>query len=312
MPEQIPVIDISPALDARAIGPVAAEIDWACREVGFLQIVGHGLDLALLDAVYTAAPDLWTLPPDVKATLAHPSGRMFYGVQTISDERGDLLRENWEINAFDSPDRAREAGVPERYLDHFSHNIWPVQVPALGRAAKACFDAERELGTRLMAIFAVALGLGEDYFADTCRNDSSYFAVNHYPGCSANGRDSVALYEHVDSGTLTLLHQRGDYAGLQVQLRDGDWTRVPMLDEALVINLGSLMARWTGGRWRATPHRVLLGERGQSRTSITTFHTPRIDALISPALSPVDGSEPLEPITVYDWEPIFLAKYARL
>jgi isopenicillin N synthase-like dioxygenase len=218
------------------------------------------------------------------------------------------LQEKWEMNNFDSPADARERGVPEQYLDRFSTNLWPTQLPHFVDAVTACFAAGRALGDRVMGLFAVALGLDEDFFAAGCVNDSSYFAVNNYPGLSTEPSGDVALFEHSDSGTLTLLHQRGNYEGLQVGLRSGERFSVPVIDDAVIVNIGDLMARWTNDRWLATRHRVLLGETGQHRTSITTFHTPSLDTIVSPLPTCIDAGTPYEPISVYDWEPVFLAK----
>ena len=49
----VPVIDIAPYLAGTPEGKrrVAAELDRACREVGFYIIVGHGVDPRLIDEV---------------------------------------------------------------------------------------------------------------------------------------------------------------------------------------------------------------------------------------------------------------------
>jgi isopenicillin N synthase-like dioxygenase len=302
----IPVIDVSAALTGSSLGAVAEQVDRACQDVGFLQVVGHGVPLDLIDAVYGAAPQLWDLPQERKEPLRSSSDHPFHGWYTMDDDDGVALMEKWEFNNVDSPDDALARGIDESYIDHFHPNIWPTEVPELIDAARSCFDAERRLGGQLMGIFAVALGLEEDHFAPFYLDDTSYFAVNHYPGRSHRGPGEVALFEHADSGTLTILHQRGTYEGLEVLLPSGERHRVPIVDEALVVNLGTLMARWTNDRWKATRHRVLMGEPGQSRTSITTFHTPSIDARIEPIAACV-GAEgtTYEALTYYEWEPIF-------
>ncbi len=305
----VPVIDVSAAVAGRDYGAVAAQVDEACRGVGFFQIVGHGVDPSLLDAVHETAPDLWRLPKEVKEQYRSPTGHVFQGWYTRDDPDGFPLQEKWEGTTFDSAEEAIAAGVPTDLAVRFRGNLWPDAAPRFVAAMKACFEATRALGDRVMAIFAVALGLDEDFFAPMLKNDSSYFAVNSYPGTSHLPAGETALYEHTDSGTLTLLHQRGNYRGLQVRLRSGDPYRMPVIDEAFVVNIGDLMARWTNDQWRATPHTVLLGEPGEWRTSVTTFHTPAVDAVVEPVATAVgeDGAH-YGPVTIFDWEDEFLRK----
>jgi isopenicillin N synthase-like dioxygenase len=94
----------------------------------------------------------------------------------------------------------------------------------------------------------------------------------------------------VDSGLLTVLAQCG-VAGLQAQDGQGGWVDVPPDDHGFAINFGGLLERWTGGRIKATRHRVL--GLGEERFSIPFFFEPRPDARIAPL--PIDGVEPFEP-----------------
>jgi isopenicillin N synthase-like dioxygenase len=68
----------------------------------------------------------------------------------------------------------------------------------------------------------------------------------------------------------------------------------------LVVNFGKLLERWTGGRIRATPHRVLGND--VPRYSIPFFYEPRVDARIAPL--DFDGAARFEPFTYGDhlWE----------
>ncbi len=54
----------------------------------------------------------------------------------------------------------------------------------------------------------------------------------------------------------------------------------------LAVNFGKVLELWTGGRFRATEHRVLASE--VSRCSIPFFFEPRVDARIA-ALPGLDG-----------------------
>lgn len=101
---------------------------------------------------------------------------------------------------------------------------------------------------------------------------------------------------HVDSGCLTLLVQDG-VAGLQARAPDGSWLDVPPATDAVVVNFGALLGRWTGGRIRATEHRVLGSDR--ERFSIPFFYEPCVDATIAPL--PIAGGASFEPFVFGDY-----------
>jgi isopenicillin N synthase-like dioxygenase len=101
---------------------------------------------------------------------------------------------------------------------------------------------------------------------------------------------------HVDTGFLTLLAQDG-VAGLQAQHPLGEWVDVPPAEGLLAVNFGEILARLSGGRIRATRHRVI--GCGNERRSIPFFYEPRADAEFRPlrALS----SDSFEPFLYGDY-----------
>jgi isopenicillin N synthase-like dioxygenase len=90
---------------------------------------------------------------------------------------------------------------------------------------------------------------------------------------------------HLDSGFLTLLAQE-DVCGLQARHRNGQWIDVVPMPNALAVNFGKVLERWSGGRIKATEHRVI--GTGQERMSIAFFYEARADAEIRPL--PMDTS----------------------
>jgi isopenicillin N synthase-like dioxygenase len=166
-----------------------------------------------------------------------------------------------------------------------------------------------------MRSIARALGLAESFFEEAFGDGNSTLRLIAYPPwpaiASAHGLTLRPLPsqsgaerfdiggEHLDSGFVTLL-QQDSVGGLQARSRDGEWIDVPPLDHSLVVNFGKLLERWSGGRIRATEHRVLGNVR--QRTSIPFFFEPRIDARIAPL--PLPGAEEFEPFFYGDhlWE----------
>ncbi len=77
---------------------------------------------------------------------------------------------------------------------------------------------------------------------------------------------------------MTLLAQHG-VEGLAVRDPSGSWVDAPPIEGSFLLNLGDLMPRWSNGRFRSTPHRV-VNRSGRERYSIAYFFDPGMDARI--------------------------------
>jgi len=158
-------------------------------------------------------------------------------------------------------------------------------LPAWQEAVADYYRAMERVGAALMRSLARWLGLPETVFDAAFAGGISTLRLMRYELApaptvgNAEPRAAPGRGEHVDSGFVTLLAQHG-IGGLQAQTREGEWVAIPALDDAIVVNFGALLERWTSGRVRATPHRVLSAAR--TRYSIPFFYEPRVDAVIEP------------------------------
>jgi isopenicillin N synthase-like dioxygenase len=170
------------------------------------------------------------------------------------------------------------------------------------------YRALEATGRVLMAAIARGIGLDERFFDVAFDRGNSTLRFLHYPE-----RDPVDIGEgaifaddngtkrrviggaHVDSGFVTLLAQDG-VEGLQALAALGQWVDVPPREGTVAVNFGGLLERWTGGRIKATRHRVL--SPGKPRHSIPFFYEPRVDAVIEPL--PLLGVEAFEPFVYGD------------
>jgi isopenicillin N synthase-like dioxygenase len=91
MPQSIPVIDLSEALDHGSAGRrrLAAQLDRTCREIGFFTLVGHGAPSAVLDELRERANAFFALPLEEKQRAAHPvpttpRGYRALGIEALS------------------------------------------------------------------------------------------------------------------------------------------------------------------------------------------------------------------------------------
>ena len=83
---------------------------------------------------------------------------------------------------------------------------------------------------------------------------------------------------------MTLLHQ-DKIGGLEVRNSEGEWIPAPYLPGSMVVNIGDLMAKVSGGRWVATFHRVRSTKREgddvvKGRYSVPFFFEPGSNCVV--------------------------------
>ncbi len=74
---------------------------------------------------------------------------------------------------------------------------------------------------------------------------------------------------------MTFLPQ-ADVDGLEVLDTEGVWFRPPKMYDAMLVNTGQFLERWSNERFRATPHRVMPPET-KDRYSIACFVNPSFE-----------------------------------
>ncbi len=180
-------------------------------------------------------------------------------------------------------------------------NQWPAFVPGLERSAMAFFVQAHDLAHDLMRGFALGLGLTEDFFIRTSDRPLSRASFVYYPQQPESlGEDQFGVAPHTDFGVLTVLSQ-DDVGGLQIKNTDGDWIHAPPIEGTLVVNVADLLARWTGGAYPSTPHRV-INASGRERLSLVLAYDPNPETLID--AREVPGTDPARvepPITCGDY-----------
>lgn len=304
--EDVPIIDIGAfrrGTDSERM-KVAKEVDQACREIGFLTVVGHGIERRIIDSCYGSARAFFDLDTSEKQAVRQPSPDQVRGYSAVAAEGlsyslgnaspGDL-KESFTIGPPDVPDdeyfRCEAAG------SHFAPNLWPERPDGLREAWLEYFSVMSDLAGLLMSIFAIGLDLPEDFFCDKIDKHISMLRAINYPDqVEAPLEGQLRAGAHTDYGSLTILRQESAPGGLQVQRGDGTWVDVPVVDDSFVINIGDLMAQWTNDRWLSTMHRVVNPPRHDAlssrRISLVFFHQPNYDAVISCLESCTDGGGP--------------------
>ncbi len=295
------MIDVSPLVGGT--GDVAATsraIDEACREHGFFYIEGHGVPEVLQLQLEDGARAFFALPDADKAEIAMArGGRAWRGWFPFEGEltsgRPDR-KEGLYLGAELGPEHPHvRAGTPLH-----GANLFPAQVPDLEPAVLAYLHAMTQLGHALARGIALALGLAAGWFDEHLTADPLIlFRIFRYPPEGGAADLNWGVAEHTDYGLLTILRQ-DRLGGLQVHAPSG-WIDAPPLPGTFVCNLGDMLERMTGGRYRSTPHRV-RNTGDEDRYSFPFFFDPAWDAEVLPI--PLAGESPAEARARWDGEDV--------
>ena len=307
----IPVVDLTgPDAD------VAATIDAAYRDSGFLVVTGHGVDADLVARMHDVTLELFQQPAAWKRQWMPPPGieglRGMHLVPSKVSAAEDIatapdLCEMFTMSRLGEPGVAAGAGLDGAPPGWHAPNIWPDRPADLRPTWLSYYAAMETLASRLMRLFAIGLGLDEHHFAAFVDEHITNLTANHYPAVDEPPLpDQFRKGPHSDWGTLTILYQDGT-GGLEVLDRRTDgWVGVPVIEGTFVVNVGDLMATWTNDRWRSTKHRVRVPpveRRSVPRVSIPFFHHPNWSAVIEclPSCLAAGATPHHPPVTAGDY-----------
>jgi isopenicillin N synthase-like dioxygenase len=270
--DSLPVVDLS-SLRVEAIRA-------ACERHGFFYVSGHGVDPMLEKRLEEATRRFFALPLEAKQRIAmSKGGRAWRGWFPLGGELTSGaadLKEGLYLGEELGPDDPR---VRADWPMHGA-NLFPVEVPELRAAVLEFIAAQTRVGHQVMQAIALSLELEPDFFSRRLtRQPLPLFRIFHYPAPRETEASAWGVGEHTDYGLLTVLKQ-DDCGGLEVKTPSG-WVDAPPIPGTFVCNLGDMLDRMTGGRYRSTPHRV-RNTSGRSRYSWPFFFDPAFDAEVVP------------------------------
>ncbi len=298
MSAAIPVLDLG-AED------VAARFRRAYGDVGFAYLEGHGVHAGLVAAAFAESERFHALPLEEKLRLSvndqHRGYMPFAESKIVSSSIQKATKPNLSESLMVMHEVDR--GQPGRDDDPLAGpNQWP-DLPGFREAVTAYERALQGLARRLVAVFEESLGAEPGALAPSFRRPTTFLRLLHYPPQDPTGPDDeFGSNPHTDYGFVTILAQDSS-GGLQVRGPDGEtWLDVPPRPGAFVLNVGDIGERWSNGRLRSTPHRV-LNRTGRDRFSIPYFFDPGAAAVVEPLPCCVaPGERPLfEPVTYGDY-----------
>jgi len=317
----VPTIDISAwsSNDPATRDEVAEAVDAACRSIGFMQIVGHGIPPEIVNGLGDAIDTFFDLPDDTKASHRAPRPSINRGYSPPAAERLSYSL------GIDSPADMFEAfnigAAVTDFVDHgsdefdtrnldpeiYASNIWPDPdaAPDFEPNATAWFQQAGQLARTITSIMAHALDLEERFFEPYTDHSIDVLRMVNYalPEGVQLQPDQLGMGAHTDFGIVTVLWA-DPVPGLEILGPEASWHSVIPAPDAILVNLGDLLEQWTNDRYTSTMHRVVppTDAEGRSirRRSAAFFHDGNADALISTISScrETDGTSSYTDVTV--------------
>lgn len=251
--DDIPTIDVSNYFadgDAASLSEAADLLRVASEEVGFYQLVGHGIDNAQTDAILSATRRFHALPLETKHTILMdrsdwPVGGVGYmpvGERKLPQRAKGNLNEAFFIKS-------------DRTID-FDDNQWIPEptLPGFRQEVESYAAAITDVALRLLPIYATALDLREDFFTPAFSHPFWRLRMTRYPPDPPTPTaDEFGIAPHVDTTFFTLLLQDGP--GLKIfSHRRNAWISAPVVPDAFVVNSGELLRQWSNDRFLSTRH----------------------------------------------------------
>ncbi|MBI4885210.1 MAG: isopenicillin N synthase family oxygenase [Actinobacteria bacterium] len=249
-------------------------IDAACRRDGFFAVPLEPALRNLRDEVIALAVEFFALPANEKKRVSMVAGGTAWrGWFPLGGELTSGVPDGKEGYYFGTE-------MPPDPRPLHGRNIWPARPAGLNAAVTEWMTAMESLGQRLLRLMARGLGQAADLFEQgLTEHPTALFRIFRYPPHLIDDVTTWGVGEHTDYGLLTLLATDGT-PGLEVNSL-GEWIPAPADADLLICNLGDMLDRLTGGRYRSTPHRV-RNHSSSDRYSLPFFLDPGWDACVEP------------------------------
>ncbi|KAH7393780.1 hypothetical protein DE146DRAFT_660005 [Phaeosphaeria sp. MPI-PUGE-AT-0046c] len=266
MSSPIPIVDFAPARQGsrEEQEAVARELDRAFREVGFVYLRNCGLRREMVREGFEWSQKFFSLPLSTKLLAPHPPGGAHHrgysapGVEKVSQHTYDAN----ELNKLRNVPDYKESFESGNVNDPTQPNIWlpDPHLPGFKPFMQHMFTACETLIHQILSTLSIALSVPPPGLSPTHSQSLFQLRLLHYPSLAAselrNARRS-RINAHSDFGTLTLLFQDA-VGGLELESPPGSgiFRPAPPVEDAVLVNVGDLLARWSNDRYMSTVHRV--------------------------------------------------------
>ncbi len=281
----IPTINISSLIknnfDTQNSLKTIKKIEKACVNVGFFQVIGHGLNLKQIKKTCEIGNKFFNSSISNKRKLSpkkwNKNNKNLYRGYFPSDVNG---KEGLDIGDL-KVSKNYSSQLKNQYIEflNLSKSFNKSSIITLNKYFDNIYSLSETLFKGIIKLNNKNPDSSNQAFSRM--KTLSTLRFNYYPNqtkpVEISKQDGVALgcETHVDSGVFTILYQ-DRMGGLQVQNRKTKkWYDVPFNRKALVVNTGRALEFLSKGKFKATNHRVLWNK--SERLSVPFFFEPSYD-----------------------------------
>jgi isopenicillin N synthase-like dioxygenase len=276
---KLPVIDFAKWDSASAPEQrlaVAKELADACHNVGFVFIINHGVSPEILNEAFGWSKRLFDLKTEEKMLAPHPDGPTVHrgyswpGLEKVSQvisedlEVGEKLRAvtDCKVNVpglynlgnsdNDVSQESYEIGSEE---NDEQPNVWLPEavLPGFRKFTTDFYWECSKVSQGILTAIGTGMGLKDpEFLLKFHSGHNNQLRLLHYPPIPAaqlENESSARMPAHSDWGSITMLFQ-DDCGGLEVEDQHvpGEFIKATPLKNAIVMNVGDLLMRWSNGK----------------------------------------------------------------
>ena len=291
MNNYIPTINISSLIEnnfnSKKSFQTIKKIERACVEIGFFQIIGHGINIKEINNICNIGNKFFNSPEKNKIKLAPKK----WNKKNKNIYRGYFPN---SVNGKEGLDLGDFKITPSNFYKYNSSYIEYLNLSkCFNKSSIKClsnyfdniFSLSEILFKGIIKLYKKDQNISNQAFSRM--KTLSTLRFNYYSNqtkpIEISKQDGVALgcETHVDSGVFTILYQ-DKKGGLQVQNRKNKkWYDVPYNKNALIVNTGLALEYLSKGKFKATNHRVLWNKT--KRMSVPFFFEPSYDFKMHPS-----------------------------
>ncbi|CAN0901136.1 Codeine O-demethylase [Linum grandiflorum] len=284
LPEiRLPVVDVSHFItstspDTDYSTTQLSKLRAALSSFGCVMIKNHGVETRRLDKVMSVFKQFVALPKQDKVEYEKE-------IEGFEGFGSDPLVTDVEVHDWCA--RLRLTLFPQ-HKRQFKY--WPKHPRDFCKVVDEYSSKMQVLHDSILKATARSLNLEENTFTEMIGEERSISArFNWYPPCATPDR-VLGLRQHSDATVITFLLQDKQVEGLQL-LKDGQWYRVPIVPDALLLNVGDQLEIMSNGEFKSPIHRAVVNPE-KERISLAVLSFPENDREIEPVQGLVTEERP--------------------